>query len=153
VRSAKIASAVLPRFLAQMPSSRYCVRWQIEFAALLFDLAGIAVAANPIPELGGTMARKIEAILAKTDHFPALLLNEVLRLPSCFRSFDQQPADLERLIERFAQRWPDRARPAIVIGLRTSGSYLAPLCAAFLRASGFEKVQTLTVRPGRKLLA
>ena len=153
VSGAEVARAVLPRLLNQIPSRRYCVRWQIEFATLLADLANLAIAANPIPKLDETLAKRVESILANTDRLPTGLLNEVLRLPSCFRSFDQQPGDLERIVGRFTERWPDRARPVIVIGIRTSGSYLAPLCAAFLKANGFEMVTTLTVRPGRKLLA
>jgi len=38
-----------------------------------------------------------------------------------------------------------------VVGVRTSGSYLAPLCAAALRAAGVTSVAVLTYRPGRPL--
>src|SRR6185437_3859012 len=33
--------------------------------------------------------------------------------------------------------------------IRTSGSYLAPLYAGFLRAQGYKQVQALTLRPGQ----
>ena len=49
----------------------------------------------------------------------------------------------------FATRWPDRQRPLVVVGIRTSGSYLAPLCAAFLKRRGFQDVIALTMRPDR----
>jgi hydroxymethylpyrimidine pyrophosphatase-like HAD family hydrolase len=39
-----------------------------------------------------------------------------------------------------------------VLGLRTSGSYLAPLVVAYLRKAGFQDIQHWTLRPGRPLL-
>jgi hypothetical protein len=73
--------------------------------------------------------------------------SRVIRLPACFRSLDQDPEDFGRLIDRFSAEHPDRARPVLVVGLRSSGSYTAPLCAAFLRASHYPRVETITVRP------
>jgi hydroxymethylpyrimidine pyrophosphatase-like HAD family hydrolase len=93
-----------------------------------------------------------EGLFVPRKQFPAELRETILRLPNCFRSFDQQPEDCRRLSERFSDRWPDRRRPLVVIGLRTSGNYLAPLISSFLLASGYERVAgTLTIRPGRLL--
>ncbi len=78
------------------------------------------------------------------------LANKVLRLPSCFRSFDQHPDDVKALVEKFATQFPDRKRPLVVIGLRTSGSYLAPLLSAYLRANGYEGGLTFTIRPDER---
>ena len=36
-----------------------------------------------------------------------------------------------------------------MIGVRTSGSFLAPLYAAYFRSAGFHDVRVLTIRPGR----
>ena len=52
------------------------------------------------------------------------------------------------MVERFSARWPDRAQPLLVLGLRTSGSYLAPLVASYLAAEGYADVNATTVRPG-----
>jgi hydroxymethylpyrimidine pyrophosphatase-like HAD family hydrolase len=71
----------------------------------------------------------------------------VLRPPSCFRSFDQHPRDVLELVARFTHRYRDRSRPLLVIGLRTSGSYLAPLAGAALRAAGYTCVGVCTTRP------
>src|SRR2546427_7734172 len=35
--------------------------------------------------------------------------------------------------------YPDRRRPILVVGLRTAGSYFAPLLRAFLEAEGYEQ--------------
>ncbi|MBR7835938.1 HAD family phosphatase [Actinospica durhamensis] len=72
------------------------------------------------------------------------------RPPSCFRSFDQHPRDCAELARRFAQRHPDRGAPVVVLGVRTSGGYLAPLIAAFLRRQGYD-AEAATVRPGGPL--
>jgi hydroxymethylpyrimidine pyrophosphatase-like HAD family hydrolase len=77
----------------------------------------------------------------------ALLEGSVLRSPSCFRSFDQHPRDVVELVSRFARRHPDRHRPLRVIGVRTSGTYLAPLAGAALRAEGYAHVEVRTTRP------
>jgi len=75
-----------------------------------------------------------------------------VRMPSCFRNFDQTPEDVRRLAGRVSDRWPDRNRRVLVVGIRTSGSYLAPLAAAALRARGHERVAWTTVRPGQRWL-
>jgi hydroxymethylpyrimidine pyrophosphatase-like HAD family hydrolase len=82
---------------------------------------------------------------------------EVCRLvakhPTSFRSLDQRPADLERIIQRFGERHPDRTRPLLLVGIRTSGSYLAPLYRAYLLSSGYRDVDVITIRPQRPMLA
>lgn len=92
-------------------------------------------------------------LVAAVRDFPERIQRSVPRLPSCFRSFDQHPDDLRRLVERYFQRWPERGCPLVVVGLRTSGSYLAPLLAAALKRAGAQEVHVLTLRPGRKLTA
>jgi hypothetical protein len=77
--------------------------------------------------------------------------DEIVRLPACFHSFDQHPDDVRWLVRQFARR--SVRVPLCVLGVRTSGSYLAPLCAAALRAGGFPDVEVLTYRPGRPLLS
>lgn len=73
---------------------------------------------------------------------------DVLCVPSCFRSFDQHPDDCAELVRRFLEN-TDTSKPVCVVGVRTSGSYLAPLCAAALEAHGVAAVSVLTYRPGR----
>lgn len=90
--------------------------------------------------------------LAVAREIPGLahsLRREILRLPDSFRAFDQQPDDCRRLAEKFMAKWPDLGRPLLVVGVRTSGSYLAPLQAAYLTRSGFAQVDWMTLRPGQ----
>jgi len=76
----------------------------------------------------------------------------VLRPPSCFCSFDQYPQDVVELARRYTREFPARDRPLLVVGVRTSGSYLAPLAGAALRRLGHRRVTVRTVRPGAPLL-
>jgi hydroxymethylpyrimidine pyrophosphatase-like HAD family hydrolase len=55
--------------------------------------------------------------------------------------------DFLPLGQRLARRCPDRSQPILLLGLRTSGSYFAPLLRAFLKAEGYAAVASLTVRP------
>ena len=75
------------------------------------------------------------------------------RQPACFRRSDQHPDDVRELVARFARLQPERDRPLLVAGVRTSGVYLAPLAAAALRASGYRDVRVITLRPHRRLRA
>ncbi|MFD4439529.1 HAD family hydrolase [Nocardia sp. NPDC058519] len=76
------------------------------------------------------------------------LRGEILRIPTCFRSFDQHPDDVVELAHRLLKD-ADRSTPICVVGVRTSGSYLAPLCAAALELAGATAVSVCTYRPGR----
>ncbi len=73
--------------------------------------------------------------------------DEVLRVPTCFRSFDQRPEDMAALAGALGPLEP----PTRVVGLRTSGNYLAPLLAAHLSAAGDRPVPWTTIRPGASL--
>ncbi|WP_344400484.1 HAD hydrolase family protein [Streptomyces longisporus] len=98
--------------------------------------------------LTGRVRELLERLSAEVPAPAAALLNgSVLRPPSCFRSFDQHPRDVLELVARFAHQYSDRSRPLLVIGLRTSGSYLGPLAAAALRAEGYPRVGVCTTRP------
>ncbi|MGH2410858.1 MAG: hypothetical protein ACRDGS_10900, partial [Chloroflexota bacterium] len=126
--------------------------WQADAAALVQRLADLVARPNTdTPPSRAEVLVPAGRLVAALEYFPRVLLREVLRLPSCFRSFDQQPDDLERIIQEFARRWPDRRQPLLVAGVRTSGSYLAPLHGAFLKAQGYLDVQVMTLRPGRWL--
>jgi hydroxymethylpyrimidine pyrophosphatase-like HAD family hydrolase len=78
------------------------------------------------------------------------LRSELRRRPACFATFDQQLEDLQRLARRLASDVHDHG-PLLVVGLRTSGSYLAPLCASFLRSLGYRDIEWTTLRPGQRL--
>jgi hypothetical protein len=55
-------------------------------------------------------------------HTARLLSGALLHDPSNFREVDLRPEDVVELSRRFAERHPDRERPLLVLGLRSSGS-------------------------------
>ncbi len=95
-----------------------------------------------------TVAGLAEQASAAVERLPAGVRSQVLRLPSCFRSFDQHFEDVRELVAMAAIRWPARSRPLAFVGIRTSGSYLAPLAAAYAKAAGYADVSVATLRPG-----
>lgn len=78
---------------------------------------------------------------------PADLQAEHIYFPSAFRTLDLSHVDVLTLGRHFVTRFPERLQPVLVLGLRTAGSYFAPLLCAFLRAEGYREVACLTLSP------
>jgi hydroxymethylpyrimidine pyrophosphatase-like HAD family hydrolase len=133
-----------------LPGKSRRVRIQLALADFVQTLADAAAGLETPP--AARLLEKGEAILKDINQAASHLQSEVMRLPSCFQSFDQQPADLLRLAQAFKARWPNMDRPLEVVGVRTSGSYLAPLQAACLKAAGFREVSAWTMRPSQGFL-
>ena len=146
------AATTIARLRGSLLSVRHVAAWQKDWAHIVAGVADVAVQPVAVSIASReALVRSAESLVLSIGQFPAPLLGEILRIPSCFRSFDQQPADLQRIACEFTQRWPDRRRPLLVVGIRTSGSYLAPLYGSIFKALGFLSVRTLTMRPGRRL--
>lgn len=82
---------------------------------------------------------------------PADLLAIRPRIPAAFRSQDLTHFDAFELGRKFVDACPDHDRPILVAGLRTAGSYFAPLLGGYLQATGYDDVATVTLRPKRGL--
>ncbi|HLG74066.1 MAG TPA: HAD hydrolase family protein [Chloroflexota bacterium] len=137
--------------LMAAPGNRAALDWQRRVAAAVGHLAAL-VTGGGTSEDEALARRTADRLLAACPGLPRALAVDPLRVPSCFRSFDQRPEDLRALAERFAERWPER-RPLVVAGVRTSGSYLAPLLAGYLARLGYPVRSCVTVRPSGGLLA
>ncbi len=148
---------------ALLPAERAVSAWHAGLSDLLCSLSDLVceICLGAKPALATTSpARRLAslgelaaALMTDSRHLPGSVLGDIVRLPNCFRSFDQRPSDCQLLVDRFSSRWPDRTRPTLVLGLRTSGSYLAPLTASLLRAAGYASPASVTMRPGQRLLA
>jgi len=96
----------------------------------------------------------------KRDRLAKLLPSEIpaafrvrrLKLPAFFRSRDFAPEDCFELGRKFVAASSDGKRPIMVMGLRTAGSFLAPLLCAYLRNAGFT-ADWIAVRPKKGLAA
>jgi hydroxymethylpyrimidine pyrophosphatase-like HAD family hydrolase len=81
---------------------------------------------------------------------PRLARSQKTKIPAFFRSRDFAPADCLELSRRFVATFPEDRRPVLVVGLRTAGSFLAPLsCALLMRHR--KKVDWIAIRPSKAL--
>ena len=130
------------------PRRRVVARTAGSLRLLVEDLAFAAVG-----DPDGTLERASRSwseLRPLLGRFPECLRETVLRLPDPFYRFDQTLDDCRVLAGMVADRWPDRDRPLLVVGVRTSGTYLAPLYAALFRGEGYGEVQVVTVRPHQR---
>jgi hydroxymethylpyrimidine pyrophosphatase-like HAD family hydrolase len=147
------AGGLLVRASALRPSRDAVPRLAAVIERSLEGLADLATGNEPPPDVADALldlTRTSQLLAARSIDLPDRLLAKIVRLPACFRSFDQHPDDLRSLAREIARGDDERDAPQLVVGIRTSGSYLAPLLAASLRAEGYSQVATLTMRPGRR---
>jgi hydroxymethylpyrimidine pyrophosphatase-like HAD family hydrolase len=79
--------------------------------------------------------------------FPGALRARRIRVPAAFRSQDLTPYDILALGQKLAAGFPNRKQPILITGLRTAGSYFAPLLRGFLENEGYEYIACTTLRP------
>jgi hydroxymethylpyrimidine pyrophosphatase-like HAD family hydrolase len=82
--------------------------------------------------------------------FPKRLWNARPKIPAFFRSRDFAPDDCLELGRKFVDAFPGFDRPVMVMGVRTAGSFLAPLLCAYLRTR-IPGVDWTAVRPKKGL--
>lgn len=102
-----------------------------------------------LTEPAGDLLLKLKAVTVLIGRLPARDQASIATIPSSFRSFDQRPSDVACLVERLFAVRESLATP-IVVGIRTSGTYLAPLAVAALQQRGVEAA-LVTARPGAHL--
>jgi hydroxymethylpyrimidine pyrophosphatase-like HAD family hydrolase len=125
-------------------------RWRESWLSGLNDFLSVLVAgaaSDPaaLAELGGKLALLLESPP------PADLQAQQIAVPSPFSRLDLTHFDVLALGQRFMRRFPDRSRAILIVGLRTSGSYFAPLLRAFLEAEGYATAPLLTMEPNKGL--
>jgi len=119
--------------------------WREDWETALVDLLKLFISESGLDA---------EMLLADEDLLPTLLEAEFptalrarrIRVPAAFRSLDLTPYDALALGQKFADGFPDRRQPILIAGLRTAGSYFAPLLRAFLENQGYENVMCVTLR-------
>ena len=92
-----------------------------------------------------TPSERLTSLLAAD--FPKELLRRRPKVPAAFRSQDLTHFDILMLGEKFITAHPERSQPTLVLGLRTAGSYFAPLLRAYLEEKGYSDVDATTIRP------
>ncbi len=120
-------------------------RWR---AALTIYLRDFEAAARLAGRSGGGISA-LRALLGAP--LPESLRKRRIRIPAAFRTQDLTHGDLFQLARLLADAYPDRNRPVMIVGLRTAGSYFAPLIHAWLANAGFQDVGWITIRPSRAM--
>jgi hydroxymethylpyrimidine pyrophosphatase-like HAD family hydrolase len=122
-------------------------RWRARWLAALDDFLAVAVADNAAEP--GAFAQAGAGLADLLAAPPSDLQSERVGVPSPFRRLDLTHHDVLALGACYAGRFPDRAQAILLVGLRTSGSYFAPLLRAFLTAEGYKTVAVVTLTPGK----
>lgn len=121
-------------------------RWRERWRAVVRDFL-ILLVADEEPERNA-LARAGTRLTAMLDaRLPAGLEKRHPTVPAAFRTQDLTHFDVLALGRQFVSRFPDRGRPTLVVGLRTAGSYFAPVLAAYLTSQGYQRVDFVTMRP------
>ena len=124
--------------------AQWRARWQPVLDAFIARL----IAAEQVDQaaLARTGAALAELL---TTQLPGGLDAKRIYFPSAFRKHDLTHFDVLSLGSRFVAEFPDRGRPLLVVGIRTAGSYFAPVLHAYLRSEGFPSVEVVTIRPDK----
>jgi hydroxymethylpyrimidine pyrophosphatase-like HAD family hydrolase len=123
-------------------------RWRERWLAALNDFLSAAVV-DDIRDQNSLVgsADKLASLLEL--RLPSDLQATHIGVPSPFRRLDLTHHDVLVLGECYARRFPDRSQAILLVGLRTSGSYFAPLLQAFFVARGYKAVSLLTLSPSK----
>jgi len=129
-----------PRKLHNLARSRQ--QWQ----RLLIQVLKVFVADQSLDKATNTAIRCNLNTLLTARHL-SKVLSMRLRIPGAFRSQDLTHFDFIALGRKFVDSFSERQQPVMVLGLRTAGSYCAPLLHAFLENEGYRDVESVTIRP------
>jgi hydroxymethylpyrimidine pyrophosphatase-like HAD family hydrolase len=122
--------------------------WRQRWNAALVELVkSILLSTDPDRQTISTHTRALASLLDK--RLPKGLLNLRSRPPAAFISQDLTHLDAVELARKFVETFPDRQNPVLVLGLRTAGSYFAPVVCACLKSEGYQRVDSATLRPKR----
>src|ERR1043166_9737718 len=135
--------------LLRIPINWRAWRWRKRWNLCIEEVCSLLLAQVPHSsgfEFGESESRVRRATVPSAG-LPKRLLNWRMRLPEAFRRQDFTHQDVISLIQRFRTSSVQNDRPITIIGLRTAGSYFAPLMAAYLKRSKFTKVSWFSIRP------
>lgn len=86
------------------------------------------------------------ANLSRVD-LPKKMLNMSVTSPRAFRCQDLTPYDVVTLSKKYCEENTNKNKPILIIGLRSAGSYFAPILRADLAKRGYKNISIVTLRP------
>ena len=121
-------------------------QWRRQWENTTVELLSTLAAPEPVHSAppADALAAVIGALL-----LPRRLLAERIKIPAAFRGQDLTHFDVLQLGRKFVAAFPDRQQPLLLLGLRTTGSYFAPVLRAYLRRKGYLSLQSVTIRPDK----
>lgn len=118
------------------------IRWEDAIALLLES----SLTKNSI-DVNSCQSAALElANLSRVD-LPAELLNQSVTSPRAFRCQDLTPYDVLTLSKKYCEENTNKDKPILIIGLRSAGSYFAPIIRADLVKRGYKNISIVTLRP------
>jgi len=124
-------------------------KWRRTWGAAVHEFLKTSLISEALPS--ADLIQRLQTLTRQK--LPSGLLAEVAKAPAAFRSQDISHHDVLALGRKFVAGVEYRRGPILVVGLRTAGSYFAPLLAAYLQANGYSDVDSLTLRPKKGIAA
>lgn len=148
-RLGRLATRILDNVAGASPPERHLVRqWRYRMLSALDQYLPCLLFPNlPSSERLFASARGL-ASLARSG-LPSALEAQSIGIPSPFRRLDLTHHDVLALGKQLIASFPDRSRSILLIGVRTSGSFFAPLIRCFLQDQGYQSVAFVTVQPDK----
>jgi hydroxymethylpyrimidine pyrophosphatase-like HAD family hydrolase/orotate phosphoribosyltransferase len=137
--SAERASELLCSF--SLPS-----KWKQQWQNCFDKLLKLFISSSGPDQIPTSSCRAIPWLAQK---LPKRLASRRINIPSAFRSQDLTHFDILKLADKFTAAAPNRKQSILIVGLRTAGSYFAPLLSAYLKAMGYEHIDFMTIRPDK----
>ncbi len=129
-------------------SRKRLARWREQWLGAIIEFLSLVMPGRAA-DLGQLAKAARKLTMSAHSLAPSDLRDAHLAVPTPFSRLDLTYHDLLALGERYAQRFPDRQQCLLLIGLRTSGSYFAPILKAFLESRGYRNVQFVTMAPNK----
>ena len=118
--------------------------WQQHVEAFLRWFVEVDTGKGDINEFFDAAAKLVQA---QELYIPPELARVTINVPSAFRKQDLTHHDVLSLGRRLGDLAAAQQRPIVVVGLRTAGSYFAPLLKAYLEIGRSTPVKAVTMRP------
>ena len=140
------AARFVETFSSKAWSRRHIDRWREQWLVRLDNFLSL-VLRDVEPASVADAGRRLLTVLELP--LPAELQTQIVGTPTPFSRLDLTLKDLLALGDMFMERFPDRMQSILVVGVRTSGSYFAPLLKALLTTRGYQIVELLTIEPNK----
>lgn len=121
-------------------------RWRIDWTTYVNEITRIVLTREVVTETKAkSLAKKLKEF--REAGLPEELLRRRLRIVEGYRCHDLTHHDIVTLANRFAQSHPDREADVFIIGIRTAGSYYAPMVYGRLQELGYSHLSWIATRP------